>query len=148
MTSKTAFSPEEWKVVLEGPPTAGMIVITAGHGGMFRETFAMTKAYTEARAQHGDSELLDEIVSAKPHMDHTRYHSPQDLKEHGLEHLRAAAALLDSKATSEERDDYRNFVLNFACKVAADHREGGQEVSPGETAAIAEITEALTPSLS
>ena len=41
MTTKDAFSPEEWKVVLEGPPAAGMIVITAAHGGMFRETVAM-----------------------------------------------------------------------------------------------------------
>jgi hypothetical protein len=29
MTTKAAFAPEEWTVVLEGPPTAGMIVITA-----------------------------------------------------------------------------------------------------------------------
>src|SRR5215472_8225666 len=107
MTSKTAFSPEEWKVVLEGPPTAGMIVITAGHGGMFRETFAMTRAYTEARAQHGDSELLDEIVAAKPHVDRSRYHSFDELKEHGLGHIRDAVALLKSKATAEERDEYR-----------------------------------------
>ena len=76
MTTKAAFSPEEWTTVLEGPPTAGLIVITAAHGGTFRETIAMSKAYTEARAQHGESELLDEIVSAKPKMDHTRYHSP------------------------------------------------------------------------
>ena len=66
MTTKAAFSPEEWTVVLEGPSTAGMIVITAAHGGTFRETVAMAKAYTEARAQHGESELLDEIVAAKP----------------------------------------------------------------------------------
>src|SRR5438309_3495007 len=37
MTTKAAFAPEEWTVVLEGPPTAGMIVITAAHGGTFRE---------------------------------------------------------------------------------------------------------------
>ena len=66
MTTKAAFSPEEWKLVLEGPPTAGMIVLTAAHGGTFRETIAMSKAYAEARAEHGESELLDEIVSAKP----------------------------------------------------------------------------------
>ncbi len=59
MTTKAAFSPEEWKAVLEGPPAAGMIVITAARGGMFRETVAMSKAYAEARAEHGDSELLD-----------------------------------------------------------------------------------------
>jgi hypothetical protein len=84
MTTKAAFSPEEWKVVLEGPPTAGMIVITAAHGGMYRETIAMTKAYVEARGQHGESELLDEIVAAKPKMDHSRYHSAEELKASGL----------------------------------------------------------------
>jgi len=143
MTTKAAFAPEEWTVVLEGPPTAGMIVITAAHGGTFRETIAMSKAYTEAHAEHGDSELLDEIVSAKPKMDHTRYHSAEELRDSGLGHLRDAMALLESKATAEERDDYRHFVLTLATKVAAAHREHGQEVSPAETEAIQQITAAL-----
>jgi hypothetical protein len=146
MTSQNAFTPEEWKTVLEGPPAAGMIVITAAHGGTFRETIAMSKAYAETRAQHGESELLDEIVAAKPHMDHTRYRSAEQLKERGLGRLRDAVTLLESKATPEERDDYRNFVLTLAKKVAAAHREGGQDVSPAETAAIQEISEAVSPS--
>jgi hypothetical protein len=143
MTTKAAFSPEEWKVVLEGPPAAGMMVITAAHGGTFRETIAMSKAYAETRAEHGDSELLDEIVSAKPKVDHTRYHSPEELKEGGLGHLRDAMALLESKATAGERDDYRRFVISLANKVAAAHREHGQSVSPAEATAIQQITEAL-----
>ena len=143
MTTKAAFSPDEWKVVLEGPPAAGLIVITAAHGGTFRETFAMSKAYAEARTEHGDSELLDEIVSAKPKVDHTRYHSPEELRDDELGHLRDAMALLESKATAGERDDYRRFVLSLANKVAAAHREHGQSVSPEETAAIEQITEAL-----
>ena len=143
MTTKTAFSPEEWKVVLEGPPAAGMIVITAARGGMFRETVAMSKAYTEARAEHGDSELLDEIVAAKPQVDHTRYHSAEELRDNGLRHLRDAVALVDSKATTQERDDYRRFVLTLADKVAAAHKEAGQSVSPAEAEAIQQITAAL-----
>ena len=143
MTTKAAFSPEEWKLVLEGPPTAGMIVITASRGGMFRETMAMSKAYAEARAEHGDSELLDEIVAAKPQVDHTRYHSAEELRDNGLRHIRDAVALVDSKATAQERDDYRRFVVTLASKVAAVHREGGQSVSPGEAEAIRQITAAL-----
>jgi hypothetical protein len=143
MTTKAAFSPEEWKAVLEGPPAAGMIVITAARGGMFRETVAMSKAYAEARAEHGDSELLDEIVAARPPMDHTRYHSAEELRDHGLRHLRDAVALVDSKAATQERDDYRRFVLHLADKVAAAHREGGQSVSPAEAEAIQQITAAL-----
>jgi hypothetical protein len=145
MTTKAAFSPEEWKAVLEGPPTAGLIVITAARGGMFRETIAMSKAYAEARAEHGESELLDEIAAARPQTDHTRYHSPEELRDNGLSHLRDAVALVDSKATTQERDDYRRFVLNLASKVAAAHREGGQSVSPAEAEAIQQITAALGP---
>jgi hypothetical protein len=145
MTTKAAFSAEEWTAVLEGPPAAGMIVITAAHGGTFRETFAMSKAYAEARAEHGASELLDEIVSANPKMDHARYHSPEELREAGLTHLRDAVALLQSKATPEELSDYRGFVLALTNKVAAAHREGGQSVSPAEAEAIQQITAALGP---
>src|SRR6266700_6077832 len=130
MTTKAAFSPEEWTVVLEGPPSAGMIVVTAARGGMFRESIAMTKAYAEARAQHGGSELLDEIVAAKPGLDHTKYRSAEDLREHGLGHLRDAVTLVEAKATPGELDGYRRFVLALAGKVAAAHREEGQSVSP------------------
>ena len=143
MTTKAAFSPEEWNAVLEAPPTAGMIVITASHGGTFRETIAMSKAYAEARAQHGESELLDEVVAAKPKVDHTRYHSPEELRDNGLGHLRDVAALLESKATSEEVEEYRRFVLGVADKVANAHREHGQSVSPAEEQAIQQISAAL-----
>src|SRR6266545_4149429 len=134
MTAKVDFTPEEWQVVLEGPPSAGMIVVTAQRGGTFRETIAMAKAYVEARKQHGESELLDEIVSAKPEIDHTRYHSAEELKQHGLQHLRDAVELLERKATPEELEDYKRFVLNLADRVANAHREGGENVSPAERA--------------
>ena len=144
MTGSSAFTPDEWKVVLEGPPSAGLIVITAQRGGTFRETISMAKAYTEARQSHGASELLDEIVSAKPHVDHTRYSSPEELKQAGLQRVRDGVALLEAKATPEEVEDYKRFVVTLAEKVADAHREGGDSaVSDAERAAIAEIRGAL-----
>ena len=143
MTSKADFTPEEWKLVLEGPPSAGMIVITAQRGGTLRETITMAKAYAEARQLHGQSELLDEIVVAKPQMDHTRYHSPEELTKACLDHLAEAARVLDAKATPAEVAEYRQFVIAVAEKVAAAHREDGQAVSPAERAAIDQITQAL-----
>ncbi len=143
MTTKAAFSPEEWTAVLEGPPTAGMIVVTAARGGSIRETIAMSKAYAHARAQHGASELLDEIVSAKPQVDHTRYHSAQELRDAGLARLREAVTVLGGKAGPEEVEDYRRFVHALAEQVAAAHREDGQAVSPAEAEAIQQIDAAL-----
>lgn len=144
MTTKTAFSPDEWELVLEGPPTAGLLVITASHGGMFRETMAMSRAYVEARAQHGESELLDEIVAEKPRVERGgSVHTPEDLRVQQLDCLTGVAALLEEKATAEERQDYRHFVLAVANKVAEAHREGGKQVSPAEEQAIQDITTAL-----
>lgn len=144
MTAKADFTAEEWDAVLEGPTSAGMIVATAERGGTFRETFAMAKAYTEARKEHGDSELLDEIVSTKPEMDRTRARSPEELKQRGLQRIRDAISLLAQKATPEEVEDYRRFVVSLANRVAgAKTEEGDQPVSDAEAAAIAEITEAL-----
>ena len=143
MTTKAAFSPDQWQAVLEGPPSAGIIVATAARGGMIRESIALSKAYVEARAQHGESELLDEIVAARPEIDHTKFHSAGELRDNGLQHIRAAVTLLDSKATAEEIDGYRQFVLELANKVAAVHREEGHGISPGEAEAIEEIATAL-----
>jgi hypothetical protein len=143
MTSRSEFTAEEWQLILEAPPSAGMIVVTAQRGGSFRETIAMAKAYAEARKQHGESELLDEIVAAKPERDHTHYHSPEELKQHGLEHLRDSIVLLENKATPVEVDEYRRFIVTLSHKVAAAHREQGQEESASEQAAINDITEAL-----
>jgi hypothetical protein len=143
MTAKSDFTTEEWQLVLEAPPSAGMIVVTAQRGGSFRETIAMAKAYVDARQHHGESELLDEIVAAKPEHDHTHYHSPEELKQHGLEHLRDSIAVLERKATPTEVDEYREFIITLTHKVAAAHREHGAEISESEQAAIDEITKAL-----
>lgn len=143
MTGKADFTQDEWKLVLEAPPSAGLIVVTAQKGGTFRETIAIAKAYTEARQEHGESELLDEITAAKPERDHTHYHSPEELKQGALQHLRDAVALLETKATPDEVADYRRFILTLVDKVANAHREHGKSVSDAEQASIAEIATAL-----
>jgi len=114
VTGKADFTDEEWKLILEGPPTAGLIVATAQRGGTFREALAIGKAYVDARKVHGESELLDEIVSAKPEVDHTRFGSPEELKEHGLQLLGDAVKLLEGKATPDEAEGYRRFVVTLA----------------------------------
>jgi hypothetical protein len=143
MTGKADFTEQEWDAVLEGPPSAGMVVVTASKGGTFRETFAIGKAYAEARQQHGASQLLDEIVSAKPEIDHTRYHSAEELKQHALQHIRDAVDVLERKAAPEELDDYRRFVVSLAERVAHAHKEDGMEVSGPEQAAIQDIQASL-----
>jgi hypothetical protein len=148
VTGKADFTEEEWKTILEGPPSAGLIVILSDRGGSIRETFSMAKAYTEARKQHGESELLDEVVSAKPEMDRTRAGSPEELKQHNLDNVRQAVSLLRAKASEEEVDEYKKFIVGLAEHVAEARKEGfmglsGERVSDAERAAIGEVEAAL-----
>jgi len=142
MTGKSAFTEEEWDLLREAPATAGLLVVTAEGGGTFRETFALAKAYTDARKQHGASEFLDELVAAGPKRG-ARAHSTEELHEHGLADLRNVAALLRSKATAEEAESYRAFVLSLGERVAEAHKEGGQSVSEREQGVLEEIGASL-----
>jgi hypothetical protein len=63
-----------------------------------------------------------------------------------LGHLRDAVALLKGKATPQELDEYKRFIVNLSDKVARAHRESGRgekPVSDTERAATAAIVEAL-----
>jgi len=139
MTGKADFTEEEWELVREGPPTAGLVVLTASSGGSFKESWAMAKAFTEARKERGSSELLDEIVGESPKV--KRYHSPEEAENEGLSRLRDAVALLEQKASPDEVADYKRFTLDVADKVASAHREKGEigDVSASEREAIEKI---------
>jgi len=139
MTKQADFTEEAWETVVEGPTSAGMVVAASQKGGTFRESMAMAKAWTEARKQHGESELLDEIVSSRPKMDRTGARSPEELKTHGLDNIREALAVLEPKATPEEVEQYKQFTLGLAQKVA----EAAKDVSSEEEAAISEIAQTL-----
>jgi hypothetical protein len=122
MTKRADFNAEEWSAVVEGPLLAGLRVIAAGRGGTIRESLAVGQAYAEARRQQGASELLDE---------------------------RERLALVEAKATPEEVEAYKRFVVTVAEAAANAHREGGflgvggEQVSEGERAALDEIAATL-----
>jgi hypothetical protein len=143
MTTKAAFTTDEWDLIRSAPPAAGMMVIAASHGGTIRETFEMAKVYADARGRHGDSELLDELVAAKRERDHTKAHSFEELKQNSVRLLGESVALLTAKATPEEVADYRAFILTLAERVAKRHEEDGVQISPAEQGAIDDVRAAL-----
>jgi hypothetical protein len=149
MTTKAAFNAEEWSTLVEAPLLAAMRVVAASRGGTIRESLAVGQAYAKARKQHGESELLDELVASPPAMDPGRAASLGDLGRAADERLRAAASLLGEKATPDEAEAYKRFALSVARAAAQAHREGGflgvggQEVSDPEQAALDEIARIL-----
>lgn len=150
MTRKADFNAEEWSTVVEGPLYAGMRVISADRGGTLRESLALGRVYREAREGHGESDLLDELVKSPPSID------PERVREAGgniaavaSERLHDAMGILEAKATTEEIDAYKRFVMTVAQAAASAHKEGGilgiggKQISDAENQALDEISTAL-----
>ena len=149
MTTKADFTEDEWKTVLEAPPAAGLMVAAAQRGGSFRESFGIAKAYTEARKQHGESALLDEIAATKPAMDHTRHHSLDELRAATSSTSRMRWRVLDDQGQrrmrcSSTRSSWCRWQSESLPPTArASWGLSGERVSDAETAAINEIKTTL-----
>ena len=152
MTSKADFNAEEWETVVNGPVYAGMRVISAERGGTLRETLAMGRAYQAAREHHGESELLDELVSSPPSIDPNRLREAGgDIGSIATEQLREAVMILQAKTTATETDAYKRFVMTVAQTVAGAHKEGGflgiggKQITDAENQALDELSSSLGP---
>jgi hypothetical protein len=119
MTAKSDFTADEWETVLKGPPAAGLMIASAQRGGSFRESYSIAKAYTDARQEHGASQLLDDIVGEKPKMERPHVHSVEEIKQSSLDQLKQSVTLLEQKATGDEVDQYKRFVVDLAARVGA-----------------------------
>jgi hypothetical protein len=149
MTTKADFNAEEWERVLQGPAIAGLIVVSAQRGGTIRESMEMAKEYREAREQHAGNDLLGEIVSSPPTLDARQFESAEQLRSEGTQRIGDAVALLGTKASPEDVDAYKSFVLAVAERAAEATKSGGvlgiggERVSEAERAALDEIAAAL-----
>lgn len=149
MTTKADFNAEEWSTIVEAPLLAGMHVVAAGRGGTIRESMAMARVYSEARQAHGDSELLDQLVSSPPSIDPQRLGPGTDVGGAARDRLREAVRLLGEKASQEEVEAYKRFVVSVARAAAEAHKEGGfigiggKQVSDEEEAALDELASVL-----
>jgi len=149
VTTKADFNAEEWALVVEGPPVAGLLVVQAERGGMFRESLSMGRVYAEAQKSHGESELMQELASQPPALDKGRFESSEDLHAKGPDLLREIAGMVGTKTTPEEADEYKRFVLAVATAAAGAKKEGGflgiggTPISDAENAALDGIASAL-----
>ncbi len=144
MTTKADFNADEWERLAQAPAFAGLMVILGDRGGSFRESIALGKAYAAAR-RDGGSELLEQVVASPPHVD-PKSITPDQLPER----IREAIRIAGQKATPEEAEEYRQFILRVADAVAHAHKEGGvlgiggKEVSEQEQAVLDELARLLS----
>jgi hypothetical protein len=149
MTPGAQFTAEEWSTVAEAPLLAAARLVVADGGGAAREHLAVRRVYSAARELRGESALLDALVASSPSLDLDRSLGGGDLIATSNARLQAAVAVVKAKATPEDVDSYKGFVLAVVQTVAEANREGGflgiggDEVSAQEQAALDEVTALL-----
>jgi hypothetical protein len=147
MTSQ--FTAEEWAAVAAAPLHAAARVVAADRGGTMREKLSVRSVYAAARELRGESPLLDALVASPPSLDLDPLLAGADPAGSNTVRVQAGIAAVRAKASPEDADAYRGFVLAVVQTVAEANREGGfagiggEEVSAGEQAALDEITAVL-----
>jgi hypothetical protein len=162
MTDKTAFTAEEWRLVLASPMLAGMAVTLADPNGIFgtmKEGVSGatallaarkdTAANAIARAIAADFDTAEGRTAVRDSLraDMTA-RTPPELKAQALEALRKVGAIMQQRAP-DDAPAFRDWLVAIAQKAAEAASEGGflgfggVRVSEAEKATLAEIRSAL-----
>ncbi len=159
MTTKTDYTPEEWKTLLIATVYTSMLVIIADPNlGFFKELAALSQAMMLS-ATGSKSELVRSLAedfnkketqeAIKPELEKEKgQQDPDVLKQTLLGNVRSAADLV-SEHSPDEGIIYRRWLLYLAQQTAEGSKEGGflgigaVRVSDREKDMLAELSLAL-----
>lgn len=165
MTTKTDFTPEEWKVVVAAPLVASLYITMASPSlfGSFGEVMSATSALVKGAQETDSNTLKNAILSEFKQLDSARGAQPRvesrdqasvlaELKDE----LTAAVMLINTKGESSEAAGVRQWIYDIARQTADATKEGGflgiggVRVNDAEMDALAEIARVLqiTPATS
>jgi hypothetical protein len=153
MTSKQDFTDEEWTRIRRAPLVAGVAVSLADPGGpieLAKETMASLRSATLPPSQE---ELLASVALDVQALTQHRQNLLGDFKpkngQQVLDELRGVNELVTAKATPEEAEAFRRWLV-AAAQAAADAAKeggfmgfGGEQVSAGEQRMLDQVRGAL-----
>ncbi|HEX6460421.1 MAG TPA: hypothetical protein VF032_15985 [Thermoleophilaceae bacterium] len=155
MTTKADFTEEEWATLVRSPMVAGMAITIADPGGpieVVKETSAVVKVVTHEQA----SGLVGEIAAEVRALAEQHKNPVGDFKPRGamagkeiVDEIGRASEIVTSKATPDEAEAFRSFIMECAQRAAEAAKEGGfmgfhaERVSQGEKDMLAQLSSAL-----
>jgi broad specificity phosphatase PhoE len=159
MTSKADFTDEEWTRLKRAPFVAGMAISLADPGGPIeavKETAATLKTVLGAAERGGQGELVDAIARDVANETRQRKSPLAGFKPKGatagveiLDELREVNQIASQKATPEDADALRDWLLAAAQEAANAAKEGGflgfraERVSEGEQRMLDSLRQVL-----
>jgi hypothetical protein len=160
MATKADFTDEEWTRLERAPIVAGMAISLADPGGpieAFKETHASVQSILDTALAEGQSELVESVAKGAAEKARARQNPLGDFRPKGatagqeiLDELSAVNGLLTEKATPEEAQAFREWLLDTAQRVADAAKEGGfmgfraERVSEGEQRMLEQLRQTLS----
>jgi len=161
MTGKADFTDEEWTRLKRAPFIAGMAISLSDPGGpieLVKETAATLKTVAGAAEQSSRGELVAAAAGEVAAETKARKNPLSDFKAKGalagqeiLEELTAVNAIVSAKASADEAQAYRDWLMEAAKEAADAAKEGGflgfhaVRVSEGEQRMLDKLGDALAP---
>lgn len=173
MTTQADFTPEEWQTILTSPTVVGatvMLAATSGPIGTVKEMIAVGKAVANVIEKGSSNSLVQALAQdAKTRMEAQKAKqpgqevkldpaieeriksakSPEAARAVFMQEVSEVAALVSSKATPDEAQGFKQWLMSVAVEVAQAAKEGGflgfggTQVSDAEKAALAELSGVL-----
>jgi hypothetical protein len=157
VTTKDAFSNEEWVRVRRAPFVAGAAISLADPGGPFevaKETMATLRSATNPPSRE---QLLTEVALELQAMTQRKENPLADFKpakdspvgSQVLTELKAVCGIVEAKAAQDEYDGFRRWLVSTAEAAAESAKEGGfmgfgaVQVSKGEQAMLEQLRSEL-----
>jgi hypothetical protein len=151
MTTKAAFSTDEWNLLRSVPPILAAAVSTSDPSGLFgslKEAAGGMKGMVGALKESEGIELAAELLADKsfPGLpdpksmlgEGSREQQVAHLRKTSIDRAREAIDLLGGKATPEEVAAYKNMLVKVATSAANAAKEGGFLGIGGERVSAAE----------
>ncbi|MCB0140528.1 MAG: hypothetical protein KDE50_11525 [Caldilineaceae bacterium] len=158
MTTKAAFTTDEWKTLMQAPFVVGMYITMASPSltDAIKESMAVAKEIAKTAESASGSELLTALVdeykdaaTAKMAQPDFNTRDIEAIKTEALADVKSAAAVLKSKATPAEATEITKWIYDIGVAAAEAAKEGdflgigGVRVSDDEKAALAQLASAL-----
>ena len=159
MTTREQFTEEEWARLERAPFVAGMSISLADPGGpieALKESMATVKTVTEVAESGGRGDLVDELAKSVTARVKQRDNPLKEFRPKGalageeiLAELREVSGIVKQKATPEEAQAFREWLLEAAKRASEAAKEGGfmgfkaERVSEGEQQMLDKLAEAL-----
>jgi hypothetical protein len=160
MTTKADFTEEEWATLVRSPIVAGMAITIADPGGpieVVKETSAVLKVVTGSASEQDD--LVGELAGEVRGLAEQRKNPVGDFKPRGalagkeiVDEISRANEIVSAKASPEEAEAFRAWIMECAQSAADAAKEGGfmgfraERVSQGEKDMLAQLRSALDAS--